>query len=57
MWNTEHILANLVRGVFVMIHKGSRYDYGSHMPVMSFVQAAVSHSGAQTDGNAEGPSS
>ena len=32
-------------------------ELSSHMPVMSFVQADVSHCGAQTDGEARGPSS
>ena len=34
MWNTERIPANLVRGMFVMIHKkGSRDDYGNYLDI------------------------
>ena len=34
MWNTERIPANLVRGMFVMIHKkGSRNDYGNYRAI------------------------
>ena len=65
MWNTERIPANLVRGMFVMIHKkGSRNDYGNYGAicllknlVMSFVQTDVSRSGTQIDGDAGRPSS
>ena len=34
MWNTERIPGNLVRGMFVMIHKkGSRNDYGNYRAI------------------------
>ena len=34
MWNAERIPANLVRGMFVMIHnKGSRNDYGNYRAI------------------------
>ena len=34
MWNTERILAELVRDMCIMIHKkGSRYDYGNYRAI------------------------
>ena len=34
MWNTERIPAELVRGMFIMIHKkGSRDDYGNYRAI------------------------
>ena len=42
MWNTERIPANLVRGMFVMIHKkGSRNDYGNYRVICLFMSAVV----------------
>ena len=53
MWHSERIPQDLVRGVFVMLHKkGPREDceLSCRMPSVSLISTTVSRGGAQVDG-------